>query len=78
MNRLLILLLQAYRLVISPLLGPRCRYLPTCSDYALEALRRYGAMRGGALALRRLGRCHPLSRGGLDPVPECPAHRDRS
>ncbi len=68
--RLLMLLVQLYRLVISPLLGPSCRYLPTCSEYALEALARHGALRGSRLALGRILRCHPWGGHGYDPVPE--------
>ena len=60
---------RAYRLLLSPWVGHSCRYTPTCSAYALEALRRHGALRGGWLALRRIGRCHPLHPGGHDPVP---------
>jgi putative membrane protein insertion efficiency factor len=63
------LLLSAYRLTISPLLGPACRFEPTCSRFASEAIERYGPLRGSWLALRRVLRCHPLHRGGLDPVP---------
>lgn len=62
-------LLKAYRLVISPLYGQVCRYYPTCSAYALEAVERHGALRGTWLALRRLARCHPWTPGGYDPVP---------
>ena len=62
-------LLRAYQLAISPLLGQRCRFYPSCSQYALEAVERYGSVRGGALALRRLARCHPFNAGGYDPVP---------
>jgi len=62
-------LLRFYRIAISPALGPACRYEPTCSAYAEEAVRRFGACRGTYLALRRLLRCHPFARGGLDPVP---------
>jgi len=63
------LLIRGYQLGISPLLGPRCRFYPTCSDYALEALAAHGLLRGCWLALRRILRCHPGHPGGLDPVP---------
>ena len=69
MTRLLLLLVQFYRCCISPLTPPSCRYYPTCSAYALEAIERYGAWRGGWMALRRILRCHPFHRGGYDPVP---------
>lgn len=69
MRSLLIFLVQAYRLLISPMLPPACRFTPTCSEYAIQALRRYGALRGSYLAARRLLRCHPLCQGGYDPVP---------
>src|SRR5947208_2315841 len=61
-------ILRAYKWAISPLLPPACRFVPTCSEYAQEAVERYGALRGGLNALLRLLRCHPLSRGGYDPV----------
>ena len=67
--RLLLLLVQAYRRLISPLLGPHCRFAPTCSAYAVEALQVHGAARGGWLAVRRIARCHPFHPGGHDPVP---------
>jgi uncharacterized protein len=67
--RLLTAAIGAYRRFISPLLGRHCRYEPTCSRYALDAVSRYGAGRGGIMALRRIGRCHPWAPGGLDPVP---------
>ncbi len=67
--RVLVLLLTGYRLFISPLLGPRCRFYPSCSAYALEAVQVHGALRGSWLAARRLSRCHPFHAGGLDPVP---------
>lgn len=66
---LLVGLLTIYRRFISPLLGPRCRFYPSCSAYALEAVQVHGAVRGSWLAVRRLGRCHPFHPGGLDPVP---------
>lgn len=69
MRTLVMLLIRAYRLLLSPLLGPRCRFHPSCSAYALEAAERFGTLRGGWLALRRLGRCHPWHPGGYDPVP---------
>jgi putative membrane protein insertion efficiency factor len=69
MSRLAIWLIRFYQLAISPLLGPRCRYHPTCSEYAIEALRRYGIIKGGWLTIRRLGRCHPWGGSGHDPVP---------
>jgi uncharacterized protein len=62
-------LLTGYRRFVSPLLGPRCRFYPSCSAYALEAVQVHGALRGSLLALRRLSRCHPFHAGGLDPVP---------
>src|SRR5271166_663271 len=61
-------LLRAYKWALSPLFPPACRYVPTCSEYAMEAVERYGALRGGLLALLRLLRCHPFARGGYDPV----------
>ncbi|WP_456267278.1 membrane protein insertion efficiency factor YidD [Kushneria sp. AK178] len=66
----LIALVRVYQYGISPLIGPRCRFWPTCSNYAIEAIQRHGAVRGGWLALRRLLRCHPFCAGGVDPVPE--------
>jgi putative membrane protein insertion efficiency factor len=63
-------LIRGYQLLVAPVLGPRCRYLPTCSQYASEALASHGLLRGGLLVLRRLGRCHPLGGSGYDPVPE--------
>jgi len=62
-------LIRAYQLLVSPLLPPRCRFHPSCSQYALDALDAHGTLRGGALALRRLSRCHPWHPGGYDPVP---------
>ena len=62
-------LLRGYKRVLSPMLPPSCRYVPTCSEYAAEAIERYGALRGSALAIWRVLRCHPFVRGGYDPVP---------
>ncbi|HMN19936.1 MAG TPA: membrane protein insertion efficiency factor YidD [Ottowia sp.] len=70
MQRLLITLVRGYRLLLSPWLGSACRFEPTCSRYALEALERHGAAAGSYLAVRRLARCHPWCAGGLDPVPD--------
>ncbi len=67
--RLLVILITGYRRLVSPLLGQRCRFAPTCSAYALEAIRAHGALRGSGLAVRRIGRCHPFNPGGHDPVP---------
>ena len=69
MKYLLIGLLRAYRAVISPLYGQVCRYHPSCSAYALEAVQVHGSLRGSWLAVRRLGRCHPWAAGGIDDVP---------
>ena len=68
-GRVLVGLLNFYRRFISPVLGPRCRFYPSCSAYALEAVQLHGAARGSWLALRRLSRCHPFHAGGIDPVP---------
>ena len=67
--KLLIALIRGYQLTLSPFLGGSCRFLPTCSAYAREAVERHGAWRGSWLALRRLSRCHPLGVSGFDPVP---------
>ena len=67
-RRLAVGLLRGYQLVISPWLGPACRYQPSCSEYAIEAVERYGALRGAWLGLKRIGRCHPLGGHGYDPV----------
>jgi putative membrane protein insertion efficiency factor len=67
--RVLIAIVRGYQRLVSPLLGPRCRFAPSCSAYAVEALARHGAGRGSWLALRRIARCHPFNPGGHDPVP---------
>ena len=72
----LLLLVQIYRHTVSPLLGANCRYQPTCSEYAIEALRLHGAFRGTALAARRIARCHPWGKSGYDPVPPTGADKD--
>ena len=69
MIRVFLFLIDVYRRYISPLKSPCCRYIPTCSEYAMIAIERYGAMRGGWLALKRILRCHPFHEGGYDPVP---------
>lgn len=69
MKSLLILLVKAYRYGISPFLGQNCRFSPSCSEYAIEALHRHGAFKGLLLAVRRVSRCHPWNPGGFDPVP---------
>ncbi|RPH64666.1 MAG: membrane protein insertion efficiency factor YidD [Burkholderiales bacterium] len=75
MKRVLAALIRFYRIAISPMTTPRCRFLPTCSDYALQAIERHGALAGGWLAVRRLARCHPFHPGGLDEVPELVSER---
>ena len=64
-----IVLVRAYQLALSPFAGGACRFTPSCSDYAIQAIQEHGAVRGLALALRRVGRCHPLGSSGFDPVP---------
>ncbi len=69
MKTVALFLIRAYQLTLSPLLGNRCRYYPTCSAYAREAIDKYGFLRGTSLGIRRLLRCHPFHAGGIDPVP---------
>ncbi|WP_312280075.1 membrane protein insertion efficiency factor YidD [Oscillibacter sp.] len=69
MKRILLALVRFYRRAISPFRPPCCRFYPTCSQYALEAIEKYGALKGGYLAVRRVLRCNPFHRGGYDPVP---------
>jgi putative membrane protein insertion efficiency factor len=70
MRFLLVWLVKGYRLIFSPYVGRSCRFDPTCSQYALDALNEYGALKGSWMAIRRIGRCHPWHPGGYDPVPE--------
>jgi len=70
MKHLVLAALRFYKAQISPALPPACRYTPTCSEYAIEAVERYGAWRGSAMALRRVISCNPFARGGYDPVPQ--------
>ena len=67
--RLMLLLIRFYQYAISPMLPPRCRYTPTCSQYAEEAVSKHGAFKGGWMALKRIARCHPFGGSGHDPVP---------
>lgn len=69
MRWILIFLIRGYQVALSPLLPSACRFYPSCSTYAIEALERHGALRGSWLTIRRLSRCHPLGGGGYDPVP---------
>lgn len=69
MKTLLVLLIRCYRIFLSPILGPKCRFFPSCSDYSQESILRHGALKGTALAARRIARCHPWHPGGYDPVP---------
>lgn len=70
MRKIFIALIGVYRTVISPMLGPSCRYYPTCSAYSQEAIERFGLLRGMWLSIKRIGRCHPWHEGGVDPVPD--------
>ncbi len=72
----LVWLVKGYRLLVSPFLPPSCRYTPTCSEYAIEALQRHGAIKGGWLAVKRIGRCHPWGSEGYDPVPGSDVEHD--
>ncbi|BAB77977.1 membrane protein insertion efficiency factor YidD [Anabaena sp. FACHB-709] len=74
MKQIFIWLIKGYRMFISPLYPPTCRFRPTCSMYAIEAIERFGVFRGGWMAIRRILRCHPFHPGGYDPVPELGEH----
>jgi len=70
LKKIMIGIIRFYQIVISPLKPPTCRFYPTCSHYGLEAVKRFGAIRGGWLAIKRILKCHPFHPGGIDPVPE--------
>ena len=70
LNRIFIAIIKAYQVCISPILGPHCRFSPTCSQYAIEAIQTYGIIKGAGLSLQRIFKCHPLHSGGYDPVPK--------
>jgi putative membrane protein insertion efficiency factor len=74
MKRLLIALVRGYQLLLSPVLGNNCRYVPSCSAYTIEAMEKHGPLKGLWLGIRRVGRCHPFHEGGYDPVPD-PEHK---
>ena len=75
----LIRLVRVYQALVSPFLGNKCRYLPSCSSYTIEAMEKWGALRGLWMGMKRVGRCHPWHAGGYDPVPDPPAsHDDRA
>ncbi|MBI1891347.1 MAG: membrane protein insertion efficiency factor YidD [Burkholderiales bacterium] len=76
MKYLLLLLVRLYQLCLSPFIGQHCRFYPSCSRYAAEAISRHGALKGSVLAARRLGKCHPWHPGGVDPVPEVVPQKD--
>ncbi|RMG34358.1 MAG: membrane protein insertion efficiency factor YidD [Gammaproteobacteria bacterium] len=73
MKRFLILLVRGYQILVSPVLGNHCRYHPSCSAYTIEAMEKWGALRGLWMGIRRVSRCHPWHPGGVDPVPDPPA-----
>jgi putative membrane protein insertion efficiency factor len=77
MRHLAVFLIRLYQWTVSPLLGPRCRFYPSCSQYALEAVQRFGVLSGGWLGAKRLLRCHPWQDGGFDPVPAAQPPRSR-
>jgi hypothetical protein len=74
--KLMIILVRGYQMVLSPLLGPRCRFYPTCSHYTITAIERFGAVKGAWLAGKRILKCHPFHKGGDDPVPD--KHNEKS
>jgi putative membrane protein insertion efficiency factor len=78
MRRLATLLIRIYQWTVSPWLGPRCRFYPSCSSYTLQAITRFGVLKGAGLGLARIGRCHPWHPGGFDPVPQARCHAGHS
>ena len=74
MKNLLLIAIRGYQILVSPLLGQRCRFLPSCSHYAIEAISVHGSVKGSFLAVKRVCRCHPFHAGGLDPVPGTEEH----
>jgi hypothetical protein len=80
MKKIALLFIKFYQYVISPIIGPRCRFYPTCSEYAQQAIEDFGVLRGSFLAIKRILRCHPFHEGGCDPVPpvQCPPAVDSS
>ena len=74
MKRLIRICIRGYQLMISPVIGQRCRFQPTCSNYALEAVEEHGVIKGSYLAIKRVLRCHPWGSGGYDPVPSTSSH----
>jgi hypothetical protein len=69
LKKMFLSIIRLYQVLLSPIMGQQCRFYPTCSHYAAEAIEKYGAIKGGALAIRRLLKCHPFHKGGHDPVP---------
>ena len=78
MRKAIVALIRVYQYLVSPMLGPRCRFYPSCSEYASEAISRFGVCRGTLLSMRRLLRCHPWHPGGVDPCPQHFSHIDRA
>ncbi|MBT2657019.1 membrane protein insertion efficiency factor YidD [Bacillus sp. ISL-18] len=74
LKKIFIALIRFYQVVISPIKPPSCRFYPTCSQYGLEAIQRFGVLRGGWLTIKRISKCHPFHPGGVDPVPEKKQH----